>query len=871
MAARSRHQRRFYLEHLLVTLVIALLSALLVFAATPNFIDRYFYDVMLRSLPAEQETDVVVVGIDEISLRELGRWPWDRDKLATLINRLQEFESGPVLLDLLLTELDLSRPESDQRLARALADHGNVYLPVHIEQQTSGGQLIELLPHHRFSSQAKGLGHVDLEVDADGVVRSVFLRSGIGQPWWPHVALAMLENENPELAAPYSVSKTSRRGALANVREYPRLIPFAGDAGAFPQISAVDVIKGRVPAQLLRGRTVLVGATAAGLGDMLATPLSVSGQLMPGVEVNASILEGLRQQRLLHMTGTSTSLLMTLLIGLVAPLLLPLVPPRFGMPLIGGVLATTLVMGYLLLRHFQIWFPLGAPLVVALTAYPLWTWRRLEYTLDYLRTAMSRLSRYTALTRRLGEAESVAPLLRMLERALPVVAWRLERRGSGEVQVGGDTVNERAWQTPRATHVSFQRGEDQYELGVLWRDEQIDRRLRSWVMAMASRVSMLPKTGGAAYEVVENYIERVAEEEVRQQALTQFFNASLEQLREGVLMCDACGSVLYANSRALYWLDLAPEQIDGLHLLDLPRGLQWPESRGNWADLVAETLRERLVSLECRRDTDGREMLLEMSVVNAGLRPGRVLIVTIKDVSDIKSALRTRTELLDFLSHDLRSPMISVMALTETMRHSEQGAAIKPFLDNIELHARKNLSISEQFLQLARVEALEQVELAQLDMLPVVESAIEQAQPQAAERDLKIRFHYDARADVWVSGNHELLERLVLNLLTNAIKYSHPGNSIDVTLSAQDGRVSCEVRDRGIGIAPEFVEHLFERYTRSGNKAASKERGAGLGLRFAKVVSERHGGDIKVTSVEGEGSRFTLLLPQLHLDDRENA
>ena len=111
----------------------------------------------------------------------------------------------------------------------------------------------------------------------------------------------------------------------------------------------------------------------------------------------------------------------------------------------------------------------------------------------------------------------------------------------------------------------------------------------------------------------------------------------------------------------------------------------------------------------------------------------------------------------------------------------------------------------------------------------------------------------------------------MLNLLTNAIKYSHQGNSIDVTLSADAGEVHCEVRDRGVGITPEFVERLFERYTRSANKAVNKERGAGLGLRFVKVVAERHGGSMAVSSVEGEGSRFTLTLPQLHLEEAQDA
>ncbi|MDF1779973.1 MAG: CHASE2 domain-containing protein [Alcanivoracaceae bacterium] len=866
MSLRTRHQRRFYLEHLLVTLVIALLSVLLVFAFSPTFLDRYLYDRMLSALPDEQETELIIVGIDEFSLREMGRWPWDRARLAELIERLTEYKSGPVLFDLLLTEPDLRQPDSDRRLADAMEQHGNVYLPVHIEQQTAGGQLIELLPHNRFASKARALGHVDLEMDSDGVVRSVFLRSGIGQAWWPHIALAMLDDISPDVAAQYPVTKASRRGVLANVREYQRFMSFAGDSGTYPQVSAVDVIKGRVPPQLLQGRIVLVGATAAGLGDQMATPLSVQGQLMSGVELNANIFDGLRHQQLIERMSTRWILVLTLVIGMLSPLVLPLIPPRWGMPMIAAMLAMIVLLGQALLRYGQVWMPIGAPLLVTLIAYPLWTWRRLEYTLDYLKAALSRLSQYSALNRRLGEASSVAPLLRMLDRALPITAWRLEMRGSREVQTGGEDVNERTWQTARADHFSFQRGAQRYELSVLWRSEEVDLRLREWLVAMTGRVNLLSAPSGAAYEVVENYIERVSEEELRQQALTQFFSASFEQLREGVVLCDACGSLLFANGRAMEWLKIDASQIEGLHLLDLTRSLTWQAELGDWPTMVSQALLSNQLSLECQSES-GAELLLEFSSSQAGSRPGRILIITIKDITAIKSALRTRTELLDFLSHDLRSPMISVLALAEKMRHSESGAGIQEFLDSIELHARKNLSISEQFLQLARVEALGRVEMAELDMLPVVESAIEQVQAQASDRHLRVRFHYDARDDVWVRGNHELLERLVVNLLTNAVKYSHEGNSIDVTLSAADGRVCCEVRDRGIGIAPEFVAHVFDRYSRAQGGDVGKIRGAGLGLRFVKVVSERHSGDISVTSQPGEGSRFVLSLPQMQMDE----
>ncbi|MBQ0753093.1 MAG: CHASE2 domain-containing protein [Gammaproteobacteria bacterium] len=883
MSLRTRHQRRFYLEHLLVTLVIAVFAMVLVLMQAPTFLDRYIYDSMMQRQPVERETELVIVGIDEFSLRELGRWPWDRARLAELIDRLHEYGSGPVLLDLLLTEPDLSRPASDVLLGEALERHGQVYLPVHIEQQTAGGQLVELLPHRRFASRARAMGHVDLEMDSDGVVRSVFLRSGIGQPWWPHITLAMLNDVAPDaapnkgkrIAEKYPAQPSSHRGTLANVRQYQRFIPFGGDAGSYPQVSAVDVIKGRVLPQLLAGRTIMIGATAAGLGDLLVTPLTVSGQLMPGVEVNANIYDALLSGQFIERMGDTAIVVTTLVIALLAPLLLPIIPPRWGMPMVAGVMALTLALVFILLRQFHLWMPPGAPLLVTVVAYPLWTWRRLEYTLDYLRAALSRLSRYTDLNRRLSETVSMAPLIRMLERVLPVDAWRLEQRG-GAVQTGGIKVPERSWQSSRAGHFCFLRGHQHYELSVLWRDTQASQALQGWMVAMINRVNSAAPAGGAAYEIVEHYIERAADEEMRQQALTHFFNASLDQLREGVLMCDACGSLLYANSRALAWLDITTEQVDGLHLLDLAHGLTWLGEQLDWPTLIGAAMADGHVEQECRRH-DGAELMLELASVDAGVRPGRVLIVTLKDVTVIKSALRTRTELLDYLSHDLRSPMISVMALAEKMRHTEQGKNITAFLDSIDLHARKNLNISEQFLQLARVEALEQVELAQLDMLPVVESALEQVQPQAAERDITIRFHYDPRDDVWVRGNHELLERLMLNLLTNAVKYSHPGNSVDVTLSVTKAsaevpaRVEVAVRDRGVGIAPEFVEQVFDRYSRAPSETAAKIRGAGLGLRFVKVVSERHGGDISVTSQPGEGSRFLLSLPHFDVGDLADA
>ena len=252
--------------------------------------------------------------------------------------------------------------------------------------------------------------------------------------------------------------------------------------------------------------------------------------------------------------------------------------------------------------------------------------------------------------------------------------------------------------------------------------------------------------------------------------------------------------------------------------------------------------------------------------MHAGDNPGRMMIISFKDISDVKQALRARSEMLDFLSHDLRSPMVSVLALTEKMRQQGDGQSLEGFLDNVQHYAQRNLSIAEQFLQLARVEAVESVEMNEQDMLDVVESAIDMVQIQAQQAGITLRFDYDPHQEVWVLGNNELLERLMVNLLTNAIKYSHAGSSVDVRLYAREEAVLCEVRDRGVGIPPEFQERLFQRFSRASTSGGARTRGAGMGLRFVKVVTERHGGGIQVESVPNEGSRFTLSLPRVEID-----
>ena len=169
---------------------------------------------------------------------------------------------------------------------------------------------------------------------------------------------------------------------------------------------------------------------------MLPTPLAGQGELMAGVEINANIFDALRRGQLIQGLSPVPTLLLGVLLALITPLLLPLVLPRWSIPLVLASLGLTLAVCYGLLALFGLWFAPAAALLSAIVAYPLWTWRRLEYSMAYMRNALARLAEYSDLNRRLTEPAPMSRMLRMLDQVLPVRAWRLQTQGGAPVSGG---------------------------------------------------------------------------------------------------------------------------------------------------------------------------------------------------------------------------------------------------------------------------------------------------------------------------------------------------------------------------------------------------------------------------------------------------
>ncbi|MDP9123130.1 MAG: CHASE2 domain-containing protein, partial [Pseudomonadota bacterium] len=211
-------------------------------------IDALIADRLLGWSGRAAPQDVVVVGIDDASLAALGRWPWPRAMHARLLDVLTAARPRAVGLDVMFSEPD---PQGDAALAGAMHRNGRVVLPLRMAPLQSGDAMVSL-PVPPLAAAAAGLGHLHVELDGDGVARSIFLREGFGTVLWDHFSLSLLEvaGEAGALPAPGVHADESAPGWWR--REQPYLIPYSGTQGHVRRVSYLDVLEGRVPATSLR-------------------------------------------------------------------------------------------------------------------------------------------------------------------------------------------------------------------------------------------------------------------------------------------------------------------------------------------------------------------------------------------------------------------------------------------------------------------------------------------------------------------------------------------------------------------------------------------------------------------------------------------
>ncbi len=232
---------------------------------------------------------------------------------------------------------------------------------------------------------------------------------------------------------------------------------------------------------------------------------------------------------------------------------------------------------------------------------------------------------------------------------------------------------------------------------------------------------------------------------------------------------------------------------------------------------------------------------------------------------------RLKDEFLATLSHELRTPLTAILGWANMLRSGRlDEESFHMAIEIIERNARNQQQIVDDILDVSRVITGKlRFDPQPTDLRSIVESSVDAVRPAAAAKNIALRTSFDPRGRP-VTGDPSRLQQVVWNLLSNAVKFTPIGGEVHVRLEHTESRVRLMVEDTGLGIRPDFLPFVFDRFRQGDQSTTRAFGGLGLGLAIVRHLVELHGGTVKAASEgEGRGSTFTVELPQLEARDEE--
>jgi len=871
---KTRRDHSSALEHFVLVAILAFVSGLFIHNSVLWRWDNLLYDAQLSFLARTVSDEIIIVAIDDESLRDLGRWPWSRSIHASLIDKLELESPRAIGLDIIFSEPDASNPQSDGLLAQAMQASGKVVLPIFMSQKSSNSFPIEALPLPELAANAAALGHVHMDISADGIARRVYLREGVGEPYWKHFSLALLgiTDDAAELEHQFNIAaQQDQYLSMQWYREYPLLIPFAGPPGHFRQIGFSQVMSGQYSRGLFHDKIVLIGTTAKGMSDALPTPLSGDSGRMPGIEIIANIIDSILNDLRIIEWETPWLILITTVFVALPMLIYPYLNPASTLLVLLGIAVGTLVLVALLLWLFKVWVPVSTILLFQFISYPLWSWRRLVLAMRHINIELNRLSaKQKALSMR-GD-RNVVDEIGFIRLFIPINGWVLQQEnGSKLVAEGSPPVFNSSQLAPEGWTVDG----SGYWAQVRYNNQpcRLGLSIGPSVEMTNEEKRLLDSLISSPWEAEshqDSYVEDVLQSKIKQvqvlgseyEELRRIIDDSLSGMADGLLICSSRGQVMLSNHRAGWYLyDDDDAKINGESLTHVVGHIRLKQGV-SWTSLLQQVMFKQERVLAHARHETGRELMIEISPLKIIGDVFDGFVVNFTDISLLKASERKRDEVLNFLSHDLRSPLASMIALIELTKNKTNVDEMHPMLESMEKNTHKTLHLAEQFLQLSRANTNEDINFYDIDINSVALNAIDQIWALSNKMKVTIIHEFD-QDELWTHAEPDLLERAILNLLSNAIKHSAAGARVRVTVRHNQDEISCCVIDQGSGIPADELPHLFEMFRRTQGAGVERKYGIGLGLAFVDAVARRHSGQVEVESELGKGSSFCIKIPNL--------
>ena len=805
----------------LAIVVAAASTGILVDWQAPG-IGRYTRDWLVRARgPLPVPDEIAIVAIDESSMALFGRFPWSRQVIARTIDALAAARPKVIALDVLFT--DPTTQEDDDNLARSIGRAGNVVVAAQLtDSPVHGGPSRWLRPLPAIERAAAGVGHVNAQTETDGIVRQVAIRladdDGRSYRAMPVEAVRIADGTSEEgitdeqsalllgartirldtAAPPVAIIPSASTQVLHGGR---MTIDFIGPAGSFGPVtySLSDVVAGRVPAEKLRGKFVLIGATAASLGDRVASPFvrytdaraDQHGALMPGVEVLANAINVILSARYYTEASDLTAFLWGAAIAMLTLMLLEWaqggreILKQLGVLL--GMAALVLLASYLAFLKL-LFYP---PMVACLVAF------------------------------------ACAGLLGLSRRSL-VASARLDAN-IAELALSGDLLAPAGPGIPGPYH---------------WAQGGPVSLSRGW----------LPKGLEWKARILSELNARLLDR-------AKFVNFALRSVEDGLLIADPEGLITFANRSAGAILGVPARGLVGQSLTHRLPGSVDPETLARLVSERGHV--EREIAIRGLRTLQYTLRLAAVSADEKGEGPVLGIVASLSDVTRQYELQQTKNDVISLVSHEMRTPLTAIQGMTELLaaydvepvRRREMNLAIN---DEVKRLTR----MISGYLDITRLESgATAMRLSPLRAESLLERILILLEPVAAQRQIRMVSNFPADLPPFLA-DADLLSRAVENLVSNAIKYSPDGTAVTLSARTEEEYVAIEVADHGYGIPAADLERVFEKFYRVPRVQDAGVPGTGLGLALVREIAELHHGSVSLRSEVNQGSTFTLRIPR---------